>query len=70
MLDLVSVNLPSEIQDILKDTKDKLNKVSIPKKRCLRCGKALTTPESCIRGYGDECYKKVLKQRWQKNRLI
>jgi hypothetical protein len=23
--------------------------------RCCRCGRTLTTPESCARGYGDEC---------------
>lgn len=26
---------------------------------CIRCGRALTTPESVLRGYGPECLKRV-----------
>lgn len=27
--------------------------------RCGRCGRTLTTPSSCTRGYGEECWEKM-----------
>ena len=45
---------------------------SAPKEydKCLRCGKKLTTPESRRRGYGAECYMKLIESRHHKNSLI
>ena len=47
----------------IKRIKRYLNKSEKKIGHCKICGKKLTDPESVRRGYGSECYKRVLQER-------
>ena len=59
-----------ELYDILNTTIDEINAVPEKYDRCLRCGHKLTTEESQRRGYGEECWKKVCKEKIKKHKLL
>lgn len=47
----------------IKKIKRYLNKSEHKLGYCKMCGKRLTDPESVRRGYGSECYKRVMESR-------
>lgn len=47
----------------IKKIKRYLNKSEHKLGHCKMCGKRLTDPESVRRGYGSECYKRVMESR-------
>jgi hypothetical protein len=47
----------------IKRIKRYLNKTEKSVGHCKMCGKKLTDPESVRRGFGSECYKKVLQEK-------
>lgn len=59
-----------KVKSILSNAIKEIKSVPVEYDRCLRCGKRLKTTESRRRGYGDECYFKLLESRIHKNKLI
>ena len=58
------------VKSILSITIKKIEATPKEYDKCLRCGKKLKTPISRKRGYGEECYNKMIESRFHANKLI
>ena len=53
-----------ELKRIRKYIMNKARKKGVESVRCKMCGKKLTDPDSISRGYGSECYEKLMAEKY------